>query len=63
MITADELRFNAELEAYLDRQRAKWDAEDAKRGAPPTKHMLDERWLWEAMIEDTAWDDFYGPPL
>jgi hypothetical protein len=33
-ITADELRFAAELEAYLDRQRAKWEAEDAKRGKP-----------------------------
>jgi hypothetical protein len=57
---AHELLFAARLQEYIDRARAKWEAEDARKGRPPTKRELDNRWLWEAMIEDTEWENFHG---
>jgi len=60
-ITADELRFEAKLQEYIDKQRAEWEAEDIRNKKPPTARQLDERVMWEDMVEGKAWDDFYGP--
>jgi hypothetical protein len=58
--SAAELEFDAKLREVIDTQFAKWEAEDARRGKPPNVHQVNDRLLWESMIEDTEWDRFYG---
>jgi len=60
MITVAQLGFQARLRPYIDKQQAKWEAEDARRGWPPSQQVLDGRWLWEARVEETEWERFYG---
>ena len=56
------LAFAAKLQDHIDKARGRSEAGDIKRGRPPTERELEARWEWEAMVEDQAWDDFYGPP-
>jgi hypothetical protein len=53
----------AKLREFIDRQIARWEAEDARKGGPPTEEERNNRWLWEAMTEETEWDRFYGEPV
>jgi hypothetical protein len=62
-ITAEELRFGAKLQEYIDKQRAKWEAQDIRSKKPPTERQLEDRLLWETMVEENAWEDFYGPEV
>ena len=61
-LRADELLFAASLQKFIDVARAKWEADDERRGRVPDEQTIGNRMLWEAMIEDTEWDKFYGPP-
>lgn len=59
-ITAALLAHEEKVQQHIDRCRAKWEAEDAKRGRPPTDRERYERLMYEIMIEDTEWDRFIG---
>ena len=52
----ETIAFENKLADYLFKARCKWEA---KLGHPPTERDLDDYWLWESMVEERAWDDFY----
>jgi hypothetical protein len=54
------LEFGARLAAWLDQHEAKWMAEDAHRGRPPSKKQLNDRMMWRDMVEEQEWERFYG---
>jgi hypothetical protein len=60
IISVEELEFDAKLTVYKDRQEAKWQAEDARRGHPPSEVERDNRLMWQQMVEEWEWDRFYG---
>jgi hypothetical protein len=60
IITVEELEFGARLAAWLDQHEAKWMAEDARRGQPPSKEQLSNRTMWRDMVEEQEWERFYG---
>jgi hypothetical protein len=60
IITVEELEFGAKLTAWLDQHEAKWQAEDRRRGQPPTKQEQQYRGMWRDMVEEQEWERFYG---
>ena len=54
-ITVEELAFEAKLREYIDRQIAQWD-EDERKGRLSSQQELDDRMLWEDMVEGAEWD-------
>jgi hypothetical protein len=60
IITAEELEFGARLAAWIDQHEAKWQAEDRRRGRPPTKQEQQYRGMWRDMVEEQEWERFYG---
>jgi hypothetical protein len=60
VVTVEELEFRAKLAAYLDRHEANWEADDQRCGRPPTRDERNNRAMWQNMIEEQAWDQFYG---
>jgi hypothetical protein len=59
IITVEELEFAAKLAGYIDRQEAKWTAEDRRCGRPPTQGERNNRLLWQYMVEEGEWEKFY----
>jgi hypothetical protein len=60
IITVEELEFGARLAAWLDQHEAKWMAEGARRGRPPSKEQSNNRMMWRDMVEEQEWERFYG---
>jgi hypothetical protein len=60
IITVEELEFAAKLTLYKDQQEARWQAEDIRRGRPPSEAERDNRLMWQQMVEEWEWDRFYG---
>jgi hypothetical protein len=51
--TQEVIEFEARLQNHIDRQVAKWEAADERKGRPPSKKERDDLWHCHAMIEET----------
>lgn len=56
----EELKFIARLTDYIERKRCEFEA---KRRRPLTRAEREGFAAWEHSVEESEWDNFYGPPI
>ena len=56
-LTLADLQFEARLRDYIERERARWEAQFKHH--PPGERELDEFAQWEAMVVDREVTNFY----